>query len=289
MYKLVYYLLKIFSLLPFKALYFISDILYLIIRYVVKYRLKVVRKNIETSFPQKTKAEKLQIERGFYRHFSDMLVEIPKMLSISEEEILKRIKFENYEAMTRHYDEGKSILMMAAHSGNWEWITSMSLLLPKDKPVYQIYKKLKNDVSDQLFYKIRKVFGSESIEMKELLRKMVAMKKNGNLGIFGMVSDQSPKYTPNLHFVEFLNQPTAVIEGSEQLAKKFNFPVYFISMQKVKRGYYVCNLELITSEPTKTAPYEITEKYMELLEKNIRLQPELWLWSHKRWKHKLIK
>lgn len=285
MYKLVFYTLKLFSYLPLRVSYFFANILYFIIHYVAKYRLEVVRKNINNAFPDKTKHEKRKIENGFYHHFADMLVEVPKMLTMRAGEIQKRIKFENFEAMVKHYEEGKSVLMMAAHSGNWEWITSMSLLLPDGKPIYQIYKRLRNEVSDKLFYMLRRVYGSQSIEMNDLLRRMVEMKRDGKLGIYGMVSDQSPKYKPDLHFVEFLNQPTSVIEGSEHLAKKFNFPVYYISMRKIKRGHYACKLELITSEPQKSAPFEITEKYMSLLQRDINQQPEIWLWSHKRWKH----
>ena len=143
MYKLVFYTLKLFSFLPLKVSYFFADILYFIIHYIVKYRLQVVRNNINNSFPEKTKEEKRKIEIGFYHHFSDMLVEIPKLLTMSHKEIQRRIKFENYETMLKQYNDGKSVILMAAHCGNWEWMTSLSLILPDDKPMYQVYKKLK--------------------------------------------------------------------------------------------------------------------------------------------------
>ena len=275
-------------MLPLRVAYFFADILYLIIYYVVRYRLSVVRMNIGNSFPEKNKDEKRKIEKRFYRHFADVLVEIPKLLSISSSEMLKRIHFANYEVVLKHYDEGRSVIMMAGHIGNWEWITSLQLLLPENKPLYAVYKKLRNENSDKLFQNFRSNFGAKNVEMNDLLRKRVAMKRENNSGLFGMVSDQSPKFNTHLHFVEFLNQPTSVIEGSEQLAKKFNFPVYYIDIHKVRRGYYNFELKPITTEPEKTEKYEITEKYMRLLEENILRQPELWLWSHKRWKHKLV-
>lgn len=286
MYKVVYFLLKLLSFLPLKFLYLVSNFIYLIVYYVVRYRVKVVRNNIANSFPEKKEDERRQIEKKYYHHFSDMLVEMLKMMSMSDEEMLKRMKYVDFEQLTRHYEEGRSVILYTSHFGNWEWLSTFSLHLPKNKPVYQVYKKLSSDLSNKISYITRQRFGAVNVEMKELLRKMIELKNENKLGMFGMISDQSPRYNPNLHFVEFLNQPTAVIMGSEQLAKKFNYPVYFASVQQVKRGYYTTSFESITLEPTKTAEYEIATKYMELLERDIRKQPEQWLWSHKRWKHK---
>lgn len=284
MYKVIYFFLKLSSYLPFWLLYMLSDILYLIVYKVFKYRIDLVRRNLNNSFPEKTEAEKREIERKFYRHFTDMMVEAHKMMSISPERMLKRMKYVNYKPMLKHYDEGRSVILMTSHFGNWEWLSSFSLLLPDGKPVYQVYKKLSSEISDKISFKTRQRFKAINVEMKDLLRKMVWLKKEEKLGMFGLISDQSPEYTPHLHFMDFLHQPTAFILGGEQLAKKFNYPVYFASVQQVRRGYYICDLELITENPTKTAEYEITEKYSKLLERDIRRQPEQWLWSHKRWK-----
>ena len=262
--------------------------MYLIIYYVVRYRVNIVRRNIYNSFPEKTEKEKREIEKKFYRHFSDLLIESLKMMSMSNEEMLKRMKYIDYEPLVEHYKEGRSVILYTSHFGNWEWLSSFSLHLPKDKPVYQVYKKLTSELSDKIAYKTRIRFGAVNVEMNDLLRKIVMLKKENKLGMFGMISDQSPRRTPNLHFVDFLHQPTSVITGSEHIAKKFNFPVYFVAVQHVKRGHYICSFELITDKPQETAEFEITEKYMKLLEKEIQNQPEVWLWSHKRWKHKLV-
>ncbi|MGC3978015.1 MAG: lysophospholipid acyltransferase family protein [Paludibacteraceae bacterium] len=286
MYNVVYYILKLLSYLPFWLLYLVSDFIYLIVYHIVRYRVNVVRENINRSFPEKTVREKKQIEKKFYHHFGDMMVEMLKMMSLSDEEVLKRMKYIDYEPVIKHYEEGRSVILYTSHFGNWEWLSSFSLHLPKDKPVYQVYKKLSSDLSNKISFKTRQRFGAVNVEMKELLRKIVELKKENKLGMFGMISDQSPRRVPDLHFVDFLHQPTSVITGSEQLAKKFNFPVYFVSIRQVKRGYYTATLQPLALQPTETAEYEITTKYMELLEKDIRRQPEQWLWSHKRWKHK---
>lgn len=286
MYKVIYYSLKLISFLPFKLLYFIGDLIYLIVYYIVRYRVNVVRENIQHAFPEKTEQERRKIEKKFFRHFADMIIEMLKMMSMSDNEMLNRMKYINFEPTLKHYEEGRGVILLTSHFGNWEWLSSYSLLLPTDKPVYQVYKKLSSDISNKVSYKSRKRFGAVNVEMKELLKVVIRLQQNGKLGMLGMISDQSPRRNPHLHFVEFLHQPTAVITGSEQLAKKFNFPVYFVSVQMIKRGYYTATFEPITLTPTETNEFEISEKYMQLLENDILKQPEQWLWSHKRWKHK---
>ncbi len=289
MYNIIYYFLKLLSYLPFWFLYLVSDFIYLIIYHIVKYRIKVVTDNINNSFPEKTYEEKQRIIKGFYRHFADMFVETLKSMSISKNEIQKRMKYIDCETLLKHYDEGKSVILINSHLGNWEWYFSFSLILPKDKPLYQVYKKLTNETTNKIVYNIRKRFGGVNVEMNDLLRTMVDMKKNNQLGMYGLISDQSPQYTPNLHFVDFLNQKTSVITGTEQLSKKFDLPVYYVSLQRIKRGHYEVKVKLISENPKETQQFEITEKYMKFLEEDIHRTPEIWLWSHKRWKHKLNK
>lgn len=287
MYNFVYHILKCLSYLPFGILYFFADLMYFIVYYIVRYRLSVVKNNIKNSFPEKTEKERQLIVKGFYRHFSNLLVESLKMMSMSDKEMLRRMNYMNYEPLIEHYQEGRSVIVYTSHFGNWEWLSSFSLLLPKDKPVYQVYKKLRDETSNKIAYIVRKRFGAVNVEMKELLRKMVALKKTNKQGVFGMISDQSPRYSSNLHFVKFLHQATSVLTGSEHLSKKFDLPAYFASIQRVRRGYYTCTFEKITTTPREMAEYEITEIYMKMLERDILRQPQFWLWSHKRWRHKL--
>lgn len=273
-------------MLPFRVLYALSDFFYLIVYYVGGYRKKVVRENLKNSFPKKSEAERLDIEKKFYRHFCDLIFEGLKLYSISSQEIDKRMQFIGGEAVLAHYAEERSVFLLSSHYGNWEWTSSFSKFLPEDKPVYQVYRKQKSAISDRIIDKLRRRFGAENIEMKSLYRSLIQMRASGKLGMFGMISDQSPRRDSIHYWTDFLNQTTAVIDGTEQIARKFNYPVYYSVINKVKRGYYTCTFTPISTQPQATQEHEITEKYVRMLENTIRREPEFWLWSHKRWKHK---
>lgn len=285
MYWIVFGIIKLISWLPFPLLYGLSDFFYLIVYHVVKYRKVIVRENLFYSFPDKDEKERLKIEKQFYHHFCDLWLETLKLVGMSEKSIKKRMLYIHYEEMIKHYDEGRSVMLHTSHYANWEWTSSFSLYLPKDKPVYQIYKRQSSKISDRIIYKIRGRFGAQNIEMKHLLREMIRMRNEGKLGMFGMLSDQTPPRNNIHYYTQFLNQRTAVITGTEQLARKFNYPVYYVRMRKMKRGYYTCEFIPISVNPKDTQPFEITEKYMRLLEEDILNEPSLWLWSHKRWKY----
>ncbi len=284
-YYFMYVIMKLLSLLPFCCIYFLSDILYLVVYYIVKYRREVVAENLRYSFPEKGLKERKEIEKKFYRHFSDLIVESLKLLSASEKAMAKRMEYVYCEPMIKHYKENRCVMLLTSHYGNWEWTSTFSQHLPKDKPVYQVYKKLKSESFDQIMYKIRRKFGAENVEMRNLLKKMVQMRNEGKLGMFGMISDQSPGRS-NIHYkTQFLSQETAVITGTEKLARKFDYPVYYARVKKVKRGYYQCETMPLSLSPKGDTEFEISEKYMRLLEQDIKEAPEYWLWTHKRWKH----
>lgn len=282
-----YALLWLISCLPLSLLYILSDVLlYPLVYYIAKYRRKVVRTNISNSFPNKSEREKRKIERKFYHHFCDTFVETFALMHMSEKQIKKRITFDNIELITEQYKKGKSVVVMTAHYANWEWLASMSLHLDSDKPLYAIYKRLSNSFFDDLMNKIRSKFGGVNIETQELYRTMLHMRNNQRIGSFAMISDQSPSWNGLRHWVDFLQRKTAVYIGAEQLAKRFDYPIVFLNMTKVKRGYYQCNIEMIAENCNEWPNYSITDRYFDLLEEQIKRQPELWLWSHKRWKHK---
>jgi len=285
MYYLSLGFIKLVSLLPFWVLYGLSDFSYLIVYYIAGYRKKVVRDNLKRSFPEKTEKERLIIERKFYHHFCDLLFESIKSATISRNEILRRMKILNYNQVIRHYDEGKSVILMTSHYANWEWTYCFNLMLPKDKPFYQIYKKLSNNMSEKIVQHIRTRFGSVAVEVQELFPTLSTMKTEGRVGMIGMVSDQSPARNGMKYFSQFLNQHTPVITGTELIAKKYDFPVYYAQIRKVKRGFYTCNLLPICVNPAETEKFEITEKYIRILENEILAEPAYWLWSHRRWKY----
>ena len=204
---------------------------------------------------------------------------------MSESDIKNRMQFVNFESAIRHYEEGRCVMLLSSHFGSWEWNSSLSLHLPKDKTIHPIYKKQSGNVSDRIINKIRRNFGAEVIEMKNLLRVMITMRKEGKLGMYGMISDQSPSRQSMHYYTQFLNQHTAVITGTEQLARKFNYPVYYARYHKLKRGYYTCEVIPLSLQPKETSEFEISEKYMRMLEEDILRDPSLWLWTHKRWKY----
>lgn len=284
MYHIINGLLKLKSLLPFSILYVLSDFTYLIVYYLIGYRKNVVRENLKRSFPGKTDRELLATEKKFYHHLCDLLFESIKMATISKEEMSRRMKILNYEPLLKHYDENKSVLLITSHYGNWEWTSSFSMYLPADKPMYQVYKQLKNKFFDRLIYNLRIRFGSVNVEVNELFDVLSSLKQQGKMGMIGLISDQSPSRKGIKYQSQFLNQRTPVITGTEIIAKKYDFPVYFVQIRRVKRGYYTCNPVPICLHPQESGKFEITEKYIRLLEQEIMAEPAYWLWSHRRWK-----
>lgn len=285
MYFLVYPLLWIFSLLPFKILYFLSDILYLITYYIVGYRRKVVRKNLVQSFPEKTAKEIKLIEQKFYHFFCDLLLETVKEFTLNEKVVRKRVEFRNTERMVELLKENKSILIMMAHYGNWEWLTFFPVALQNaDFKSFQIYKQLRNHQTDKLVYNLRKRFGGINVEKHQLLRTIFKNVQANTPGVYWMLSDQMPSIKNTGMRLTFLHQNTAVLTGTEQLSHKFDFPVFYAKITRPYRGKYIFDFIPVTEEPLQTAQNDITIKYFELLEESVLERPELWLWSHKRWK-----
>lgn len=285
MFYIFYVLVWIFSWLPLPVLYIFSDIYFLIIYYVVGYRKKVARRNIRKSFPEKSERELRAIERRFFRYFCDLFIETLYQIHMSEKEILKRIDIGNLDLILEQYAKDKSVMLMTAHYGNWEWGSAISLKLPSDKPLHNIYKKLNNPKFDAFMIRIRRKFKSGTIETHDLLRTMLRMRKVDQIATYGMISDQSPWVGNVNHWMTFLNQDTPILDGTEQLAKKFDYPVIYIHIERVKRGYYKCEYFPIALEPKLTSELEITKKYFSILEQKIKEAPEYWLWTHNRWKH----
>jgi len=285
MYHILYAFLWLITWLPLRILYIISDISFPIIYYIARYRRGVVKSNLVMSFPDKSENERRIIERRFYHHFCDLFVETMYEMHLTEKEIRRRVTYGNLDAILEQYAKGKSVMMMTAHYGNWEWPSALALYLPKEFPLYGIYKELRNKKFNALIFSLRSKFGGIPVEKREILRFMINLKKNGKSGNFWMISDQTPNGR-NIHFwTNFLNQDTPVLTGTEQLARKFDFPVFYVEITQSKRGYYHCEFIPVSLDSAKTTEFEITEKYMHLLQKTIEAKPEFWLWSHRRWKH----
>lgn len=280
----VYYLLiKPVSFLPFPLLYLFSDFVYLILYYVLSFRKKVVRENLTRSFPEKNLFEIKMIERKFYRHLADIIMESLKLFSISENQLKKRFIKQNPEILNRFYDLGKSVIIVAAHYNNWEMGGASFGFQIKHKTL-GIYSPLHNSFFNKKTIKSRSKFGAILVHHNYVLRYMAQYQDQLTATVFGI--DQSPPSTKHVFWNTFLHQDTAWVAGAELLARKFNYPVIYAHFIKVKRGYYETVFELLVENPANTEEGEVTEKYTRYLEQKIIEKPEYWLWSHRRWKRK---
>lgn len=280
-YRFIASILYLLSLLPFPVLYFLSDILYGILYYVFKYRRKVVLNNLLNSFPEKSRSEIELIEKRFYRYLADLMLESIKTLTISAKEIKKRFVFKNIEVLKKHLQNGKSVIAVSGHYGNWEWGPVATGLEIKDK-VLVVYKPLSDKRFERLMNSMRSRFGSIMVPMKLTFRKVIEFKNEPSLLV--LIGDQTPAREESHYFTTFLNQQTAVFLGVEKIALKLNNPIVYFSINRLKRGYYECVVKSLIENPENTIEHEITEAHIKELERNIRIHPEFWLWSHKRWK-----
>lgn len=286
--KALYYILYIawylLSLLPLSILYWLSDILYLILYHIVGYRRKIVRKNLTASFPEKSTAEIVSIEKGFYLFLCDYIVESMKLLTMSKEQLSRRMRFKGTETVDEIVRSGQSCACYLGHYGNWEWITSLPMAVTPEAQCGQIYHPLENKDFDKLFKHLRERMGAICIPMAETLRRIIEYRQKNKQVVIGYISDQVP-YWNNIHYwTTFLHQDTPVLTGTERIARSANHAVFYMDMHRLKRGYYECEFKLITREPKKYKEFEITEKYFRELEKTIQREPRYWLWSHNRWK-----
>ncbi|MBL7858804.1 MAG: lysophospholipid acyltransferase family protein [Cyclobacteriaceae bacterium] len=281
---LLYYLVIIpISLLPFPVLYKISDLLYYLFYYIIGYRKKVVLQNIQQSFPEKTSAEHIAICKKFYRHFCDLILESLKVFTISEKEVRQRMVFKNPEFLNAYFHQNRSIILAGGHYNNWE-LFAVAVDAPMLHKAIAIYKPLSNPFFDAKMRATRGKYGLRMISTKVVGQVFEEEKKNLTATIFGI--DQSPSHLAKSYWMNFLHQDTAVLFGTEKYAKEYNYPVVFGHINKVKRGHYSFEFFSVCDEPQKTSYGEITASITHLLEKDIIQQPEFWLWSHKRWKHK---
>lgn len=282
-----YYLLlglaNLFAMLPFWALYLVSDILYLLVYRMAKYRKKVVEKNLRNAFPTKTDAERRHIEKRFYRHLCDYFVETVKMLRISDKQIRKRMVFKNTELIDELTQDGKSCLLSLGHYGNWEWVTSFGMYLPPQIVGGQVYKTLTSKASDDLFLKIRSRFHTQCIEMKSIYRVMVKNRNEGKPMVVGFLSDQRPSSWQSEYWTTFLNQDTLMLTGMERIAQQMALSIVYLDIKKVKRGHYVGEFLLLTADASAEEKFTIIEKYARNLEKTVMNDPAFYLWSHNRW------
>ena len=283
--SLLSFLLKCVSYIPFGVIYVISDCLYYILYYVVRYRRKVVRKNLTESFPEKNMQEIKSIEKKFYSYFVDQILETCKLATISPEEISRRMKFTNAEAVNVVFRSGKSVALYMGHYGNWEWVSSIPLCLEKGVKSHQIYHKLSNANVDKLMLALRERKDSKSVEMRNTARYVNEQAALRTICLIGFIADQSPKKREARYFLPFLHHQTPVLVGTEKLVKRYGYDAWFLEMKRIRRGYYEATFVHMHEAPQSLPDYELTAIYYRILEQMIQACPELYLWTHKRFKH----
>lgn len=270
--------------MPLNFLYPLSDFLYLVLYKGLKYRQKVVRTNLLNSFPGKSKKDIIKIEEKFYSHFCDLIVESIRLFSISKKELERRSKLINPEVINQLYNAGKSLILVAGHYNNWE-MSATFLDAQVKHHIVGIYTPMSNEFFDKKFLNSRERFGMKMLSKKIVKEGFEKNKETLTATLFA--TDQSPTFSKRVHWTMFLNQPTAVLLGSERFSREYDFPVIYIYVSKPKRGYYEMEARILEKNPAQTRPGEITEKHTSWLEKQIEETPQYWLWTHKRWKRKM--
>lgn len=282
-YLFIYPLIWFVSVLPFRLLYAFSDFIFVLVYHVFGYRKKVVRENIKLALPHLSAKERLKIEKDSYKHLCDMFLEMIKTFSISEKEIKERFKFINPEVYTDLEKKGKSIAVMISHYASYEWVISMNRFATFR--AFAIYKKINNKYFDKLVRNIRSKFEAELIHVKETIDIIEENEKNGLRGTYGFASDQSPQLKKLTHWDKFMGIDIPVYTGAEYLSKKYDFNVLFLKVEKIKRGHYEATFEVLTEDVTSIPNYELTRMFLDRVEKQIKQDPQYYLWTHKRWKH----
>lgn len=283
-----YTLCFLLAILPLHLLYFFSDIACFIIYYIAGYRRKTVRKNLLNSFPDKSPKEIRAIEKDFYHHFCDYFFETVKLPNMSASRMKRHFVFKNEELIQYFLKQGKPVILLLGHFGNWEWVTSVTLWIKPDKNVVigHVYRPLRNKVSDRLFLCIRERFHSVGFNKYDVYKEIVKMRKAGKNWFLGFISDQNPSPNSQHIWVRFLNQDTPVLVGTEKIARHTGAAVCYLDIKKTKRSFYEGRVKLISENPAGNQEFEITKKYMELLEKTVLRNPAGYLWTHNRWKYK---
>ena len=285
-YRIFYGFCWLMALLPLRCLYLISDLLFVIVCYVARYRRKVILDNLRSSFPEKTEKERRKIARKFYQFICDLFIETLKVINIDTPQMRRRIRYSNPEIFDELYRKGKQVFFVTGHYGNWEWLGTLEQTIPYHHST--LYRPLQNKVLDKFFHDLRIKYGTGVVPSNSAVRAINQYIQDNHLTAMCFLSDQSPHRDAIHYWTTFLNQDTPIYIGVEKLAKRYNTAVVYYEIRRVKRGYYEVDVTLITENAAETADMEITEKHVRLLEETIRRNPQYWLWSHRRWKHKRI-
>lgn len=270
--------------LPLPFLYGVSDVISFLMRCIVGYRKKIVVKNLSACFHEMSEKELRQTVKDFYDFLADYFVETFRLGQMSEDEIRRRMRFDNSEEVNRYLAEGRNVTLYLGHFCNWEWMSSIPLHITARAHCGQIYHPLENVAADVAFFKIRGHFGADSIKMADTLSTLLTWRRDGTPSVVGYIADQSPLYSSIHYFADFFGMETAAFTGPERISRMLDAVVFYCDMSRPRRGEYVCRYVKITDNISELPKFALTQRYFDLLEENIRRQPPFWLWSHNRWK-----
>jgi Kdo2-lipid IVA lauroyltransferase/acyltransferase len=276
-------MIKFFSRLPLRALYVFSSFLYLVAFYVVRHRHQVIRGQIEKVFPDASQAERERIHKRFLKNFCDVVVEVLKSVSMTEEDMRAHVKILNLDVARRHLDAGQSVMLVTSHLCNWEWLLH-GVTLQLGYPVDAAYKPLHDQWAERLMLKIRSRFGARLVPAKELLADF--LRRRGIVRALAMNADQAPVSTDKRYWTQFLGQDTAFYIGAEQIARATRLPIFYVAVRRIRRGYYEVELRRLWDGREATEPNAVTERYARACEIDVLKSPADWLWSYRRWRLK---
>lgn len=281
----VFYTLNwLITLLPLNILYILADFIFILLYYFPGYRKKVVRENLHNAFPEKILKERLTIEKRFYRHLADVIVETLKLTHLSNSQLMQRFRLTNPELFEKFYESEKDLTILVGHYNNWEWLVAVSLYTSYKNVC--IYKPLQNLYFDRFMYKLRSRNNIEMVPMSKIIRNIVFNREKNIRAMYAFIADQTPAKPDIRYWTRFLNQDTPVYLGPEKIAVRYDMPVVFLNIQKSGRGYYTVTAEVLAENPAGLPDFAVTEAHTRRLEEIIRSGPEFWIWSHRRWKHK---
>jgi KDO2-lipid IV(A) lauroyltransferase len=274
-------LVKLLARLPFWFWYGLSDFSFVLVYYIIGYRKQVVAANLKLAFPEMNEQARKTVIKGFYKNLMDIVVETIKSFALSKEEVKQRAKIVNPELFEHYKQRYRGVILMASHHTNWEYM-HLGVTAEYDFPLLGVYKKLNNKKVDILMTESRTKFGATAVEIQDTLK---VIRQTNEFFAVGLIADQSPQPRKKNLQMEFFGRTVPFYPGPVHIARLFEMPVFFVHIKRVRRGYYELELEFIAEPPFDNPAAEIMGKYIQLLEDDIRKQPENYLWSHKRWKH----
>lgn len=284
MQAIVYAVFYLISLLPYKALYALSGVLFATTYHILRYRISTTRRNLAAAFPEKSQEELRRIERGFYRWLSDYFVETVKLMTVSHKELMRHVEFRGTEAIEDCFDRGQACAGILGHYCNWELLSAAGKAFTRHKEavVGLVYAPIPNKTIDRLFIKIRQSMGGVCVPKRDILRYLVSFRRQNLMNIFGYMADQEPQCHNASMQLTFLNRTIAAVAGPEKIARKMGNAVFYVDVERPVRGKYVCTFRLITADAVSLPEHEVTRRFFAMLEQSVRRDPRFYLWTQER-------